>query len=384
MADDGARLGADGLRPELAAALESCFDAVANPELWPRATEELTAALGALGACFNMHGADADRRRLAPRSSRYGEMLSEFLADGWGEHDVRGQRGWPLLKRGSLVVLDNHISTPHEREGIPIYTELFRRHDLDTFAAIGFHANDAQWVLNLARSKAMGDFSVAEAQEMARIAPLLSRLLTFAETLASAAANGAMAALEDTATAAILVDWAGQVTEVNRPARALLGAGLAVRGARLSVERADDQAMLDGLIGVATSPEASRAGPCGGPVMLALPQGGVLMIDAVPVRAAMADAFGRSGALLILSNPGRRPRPSDSLLRELFGLTQREAQVAALIAAGDGAAEISDTLGLKASSVRQVIKVLLWKTGARRQSELVAMFARLPDGRRPA
>jgi hypothetical protein len=28
-----------------------------------------------------------------------------------------------------------------------------------------------------------------------------------------------------------------------------------------------------------------------------------------------------------------------------------------------------------------VIKVLLWKTGARRQSELVAMFARLPDGR---
>lgn len=380
MADDGARLGADELRPELAAALETCFDAVANPELWPGATERLTAALGALGACFNMQGADADRRKLAPMSSRYGDMLGEFLAGGWGEHDVRGQRGWPLLKRGGLVVLDNHITTPQERAGLPIYAELFRRHELDTFAAIGFHANDAQWVLNLARSKAMGDFGGAEAQEMARIAPLLGRLLTFAQTLASAAADGAMAALEETATAAILVDWVGRVTEINGPARALLGAGLAIRGGRLTVERADDQAMLDALIGAATSAEGNRAGP-GGPVMLALAQGGVLMIDAVPVRAAMADAFGRSGALLILTNPARRPRPSDVVLRELFGLTQREAQVAVLIAAGDGAEDISDALGLKASSVRQVIKVLLWKTGARRQSELVAKFSRLPDGR---
>jgi DNA-binding CsgD family transcriptional regulator len=381
MADDGARLGADGLRPELAAALESCFDAVANPELWPRATENLTAALGALGACFNMHGAAADRRLLAPMSASYRDMLAEFLADGWGEHDVRGQRGWPLMKRGNLVVLDNHFSSPEERARTPIYAELFRRHDLDTFAAVGFHANDALWVLNLARSKAMEDFGGAEAQEMARIAPLLGRLLTFAETLAGAAANGAMAALEETATAAVLVDWTGRVAEINEPARGLLGASLAIRGGRLSVERADDQAALDALIGAATRPGVNRAGP-GGPVMVRLARGGALVIDAVPVRAAMADAFGRSGALLIMTNPGRRPNPSDSLLRELYGLTQREAQVAALIAAGDGAAEISDTLGLKASSVRQVIKVLLWKTGARRQSELVAMFARLPDGRR--
>lgn len=381
MADDGARLGADGLRPELAAALEACFDAVANPELWPGATEALTDALGALGACFNMHGADAGRRRLAPMSRRYGDMLSEFLAGGWGEHDVRGQRGWPLMKRGNLVVLDNHITTPDERDGTPIYAELFRRHELDTFAAIGFRANDALWVLNLARSKAMGDFGGAEASEMARVAPLLGRLLTFAQTLAGAAAHGAMAALDETATAAVLVDWSGRVAELNEPARGLLGASLAIRGGRLSVERADDQAMLDALIGAATRPGANRAG-AGGPVMLPLAQGGVLVIDAMPVGAAMADAFGRSGALLILTHPGRRPNPSDGLLRELYGLTQREAQVAALIAAGDGASEISDALGLKASSVRQVIKVLLWKTGARRQSELVAMFARLPDGRR--
>jgi DNA-binding CsgD family transcriptional regulator len=381
MADDGTRLGADGLRPNLAVALESCFDAVVNPEQWPGATEALTAALGALGASFNMHGADAERRWLAPVSSHYGEMLGEFLAGGWGEYDVRGQRGWPLMKRGSPVVLDNHITTPGERAGIPIYAELFRRHELDTFAAIGFHANDALWVLNVARSRAMGDFDQAEAQEMARLGPMLGRLLNFAQTLAGAAARGAMAALEETATAAILVDWSGRVTELNAPARELIGGGLSIRGGRLTMERPEAQALLDGLIGAAISPETIRAGPGGGPVMLRRAEGGVLMIDAVPIRAAMADAFGRSGALLILTNPARRPSPSDSLLRELFGLTQREAQVAALIAAGDGAAEISDALGLKVSSVRQVIKVLLWKTGARRQSELVAKFSRLPDGR---
>lgn len=381
MADDGARLGADGLRPELAAALGTCFDAVANPELWPGATESLTAAMGALGACFNMHGADADRRWLAPMSSRYRDMLGEFLADGWAEHDLRGQRGWPLLKRSKLIVLDNQITTPDERAKTPIYAELFRRHDLDTFAAIGIPTSDQLWVLNLARSKAMGDFDIADGEEMARLAPLLGRLLSFAQSLSGAAATGAMAALEDTATAAILVDWTGRVVEVNAPARELIGAGLSIRAGRLVAERPDAQAVLDGAVAAAISPETERFGAGGGPVMLPKVTGGGLTIDAYPIRAAMADAFGRNGALLILSDPARRPRPSDRLLRELYGLTQREAQVAALIAAGDGAAEISETLGLKASSVRQVIKVLLWKAGARRQSELVAMFARLPDVR---
>jgi len=381
MADDGSIVGSSELRPELEAALASCFDAVMAPELWPGATEALTEGLGALGSCFNMYGGAADRRMLAPMSGSYRAMLDEFLADGWGEHDLRGQRGWPLLNRGQMVILDDQIVPAAERAGAPIYAELFRRHEFDVFAALGFHANDRLWVLNIARSRTMATFEPECAEELARLRPHLARLLTFAQAMAGAAAAGAMAALEETASAAILVDWTGRVVEMNAPARQRMGAGLSVRAGRLAADRPDSQARLDGLVAAAVSPDLSRAAAGGAPITLPIPAGGALMLEAVPARAEMADAFGRTGALLILSDPARRARPAEHLLRQLYGLTAREAQVAVLIAGGDGVAEISDALKLMTSSVRQLVKTLLWKTGARRQSELVAMLSRLPDGR---
>jgi DNA-binding CsgD family transcriptional regulator len=370
------------LRPEISAALGTCFDAALHPELWSDATEQLTIALGALGVCFHMQGAPAERRMLAPISASYRAMLEEFLAGGWGQLDVRAQRGWPMIQRGASVLLDDDFIAADERAHTPIYAELFRRHDMDDFAAVGFRCDDQSWVLNVVRSRgASADDPRRRADELRALQPYLARLVGFGQALAGSAAGGAMAALEATGVGAILLDWAGRVVEMNALARTHLGAGLSARGGGLVADRPDVQARLDGLVAWALSPEASRAGLGGGPMALPLPAGGALMVDALPARGELADAFGRSGALLLVTDPRARPRPAAALLRQLYGLTPREAEAAARLAAGDGVAEISEGLGLMESSVRQLIKALLWKTGARRQSELVAMMARLPDGR---
>ena len=372
------------LRPELEAALASCFDAVIAQDSWPRATEALAAAMGALGSCFHMFGA-GERRLEAPMSIRYREMLAEFLAGGWGDHDVRGQRGWPLARKGPRVILENDISTPEERARLPIYNELFRRHDLETFAGLTFRANGRLWAFNIVRSQAMGDYGFDTAQQLSWLAPQVSRLICFGEVMSQAAAQGAMATLERSATGAILLDWNGRVLEMNEAARHMMGSGLTVRAGRVCADWPGAQPALEALVASAVHDDTGHLRSGLGPIAAPKPSGGMLLVDAVTTGSRMGGAFGRYGALLMVTDPGRRHSVSRTLLRRLYGLTNREAEVAERIGAGEGAGDIAERLELKTSSVRQLIKAVLEKTGTARQSELAALVSRLPasprDGR---
>lgn len=365
------------LQTELEAALGRCFDAMVGQDSWPLATEAIADTLGALGSCFHMFGA-GDRRLEAPMSIRYREMLGEFLAGGWAEHDVRGQRGWPLAKRApQVVILENDVSTPEERARLPIYTELFRRHDLETFAGLTFRANGRLWAFNIVRSQALGDYGGDTAQQLTRLGPHLSRLICFGEVMSQSAALGAMTTLERSTTGAILLDWSGKVFDLNRAARSMMGSGLSVHGGRVCADSPAAQAALDALIAGAVQ-ESGHLRSGLGPVAVPKRSGGALLLDAVTTGRRMGDAFARYGALLLVTDPGRRSPVSRTLLRRLYGLTPREAEVAERVGVGESAAEIAEGLGLKSSSVRQLIKAVLEKTGAKRQSELAALISRLP------
>jgi DNA-binding CsgD family transcriptional regulator len=95
---------------------------------------------------------------------------------------------------------------------------------------------------------------------------------------------------------------------------------------------------------------------------------------AIPDNGLLALPFARVVIMLLdLSGDAELPK---TLMRSMFGFTSREADVAALLARGDDAADISEGLGLRIASARQVIKSVLAKAGVRRQSELVAILAR--------
>ena len=366
-------------RPDLDAAIVAAFDAVVSPELWPSATEGLARAAGGVAACFHQFGGLRSRFH-APMSGRYRDMLTEFIGDGWGGQDLRAKRGWPRMVAGLDVVLEDDMTTPEERGRLPIYNDLFRRHEVELLAGVALRRGGQLWSLNVLRPAAMGPYEAETVARMRLSQPYLTRLLTFAETLAVGASRGALGALEHAATAAILLDGSGQVAELNAPARALLGRGLAVRNRRLCTDDPAAQAALDALAAAATGGEVSRAGV--GETAICIPREGrpALLVDAVPIRERMADAFGRAGAVLVVTDLERRAGPPAALLRRLYGLTAREAELAVLVGAGHDVAEIAQRLGLQASSVRQLVKVVLSKTGAGRQAELASLVSRLPAG----
>ncbi len=74
--------------------------------------------------------------------------------------------------------------------------------------------------------------------------------------------------------------------------------------------------------------------------------------------------------LLQLDLPAEAQRPR---LMRLYGLTAAEVEVALAIARGDTATAIAERREVRISTVRSQLAAILAKTGAARQTELVAL-----------
>ena len=83
-------------------------------------------------------------------------------------------------------------------------------------------------------------------------------------------------------------------------------------------------------------------------------------------------------ALLLVADPeARREAPSPALLRDAFGLTKAEAEVAARAAMGEGVPALAASLAISQGTARLHLHRVFEKTGAHRQAELAAVLARL-------
>ncbi len=114
------------------------------------------------------------------------------------------------------------------------------------------------------------------------------------------------------------------------------------------------------------------------------PDARIVVLTAHP-RSDLARRARRAGADAVLAKSGRfaevlralreRPATSASALDD-DPLTPREMQVIALLAEGDDVQQIADSLSLSAYTVRDHVKAILAKLGARSQLEAVVIAAR--------
>jgi DNA-binding CsgD family transcriptional regulator len=101
-------------------------------------------------------------------------------------------------------------------------------------------------------------------------------------------------------------------------------------------------------------------------------------VTALPAGPGASDA----GTCLIVARAAQRGAgaPSPAPLRDWFGASPAEARVAVALASGDTVEEVAQRQSLRADTIRQHIKRLLAKTGARRQADLVRLLLRtMPD-----
>ncbi len=152
-------------------------------------------------------------------------------------------------------------------------------------------------------------------------------------------------------------------------------------GGALRAGRPEETAALRRLVAAAVLSRGEGAPPAGHLCISRAPPRPPLVATTTPLSASGVAAAGlppEAMALLLVADPEARPAPPPpSVLREAFGLTRAEADIAARAAAGEGVPALAASLAISPGTARLHLHRVFEKTGARRQAELAAILARL-------
>jgi DNA-binding CsgD family transcriptional regulator len=106
-----------------------------------------------------------------------------------------------------------------------------------------------------------------------------------------------------------------------------------------------------------------------------------LVVTVLPLGSHGGAATGLppAAAALLLATAPELPAepPPTGLLRDAFGLTRAEAEVAAHAALGEDVARVAAALGITQGTTRLHLHRVFEKTGVHRQAELAVVLARL-------
>jgi DNA-binding CsgD family transcriptional regulator len=173
--------------------------------------------------------------------------------------------------------------------------------------------------------------------------------------------------------AAVLINSAGSVVNVNNEAAALLGSDLQVFNRRLAATDRASNERLQELIRAAFNADARRRRRL---YAIVLRQHCrpllVSLICLQPSEANVADRL----AILAIVNTDCRPGPDQTVLRTAFGLTASEARLADHIATGGSLEDAGVRFGITRGTAAKKLKSIFAKTDTHRQAELVSLLAR--------
>jgi DNA-binding CsgD family transcriptional regulator len=151
---------------------------------------------------------------------------------------------------------------------------------------------------------------------------------------------------------------------------------LGFRDRRLVAIHAEHRRQLDQFLEAALGMRRLLEPPL--PIRLATPGCRGLILRAAPI-APNNDVFDvfRPAALVTLTDLDRPYRVKRNELVALFGLTEREADVASQVSEGKTTEQAAQALSISEHTLRQHLKAIFGKMEISRQADLVAIVARL-------
>src|SRR5262245_48330968 len=191
--------------------------AALEPDHWKPALQRLTDSVGAVGTVL-----------LPPMGHRFasistddiGEANARYFKEGWNTRDQRDRGIGRMRQRGVTVDLD--FTTEEDIARSDYYNDFLAPHGLRWFAGLAAAAAGDLWVVSIQRSIAHGPFAAWEQERLARLRGPLGTAVTMARELGLARARGLAEAFEILESAAVVLDWRGDVILANATARRTL------------------------------------------------------------------------------------------------------------------------------------------------------------------
>lgn len=325
--------------------------------------------------------------------SRHGPHLSGDVADyePWLDMDrinrLYGEKYWRLepvypvdMRDGSILALTWESSTTTE-----YYKGLIKAHGLGPALYIRFSAPNGQaWWLTMGRRTDDPGFSESDRSLCLSLLPHLRRSLQLRSHLEKARTEKAVYGdtLNHMGVAVLILDPDGCVISSN-----IAGNAMSARYRCFSVQaehllfrnRSAQTKLKEFLRKLSQWDGISSLPPCDA-FRAKYDDGNSVSVTLTASRNAVPNSdLGRTHVVVCIRETERVVTCGESVLAQLYGLTQREGEIAIAIANGQSLREIAIASGRSERTVRNHLQGIFAKTQTNRQAELAKLIVRSVD-----
>ena len=313
---------------------------------------------------------------------RNGRPLAVLSSTSWVEADAQmiagdappsPRRYFPNHVFGQGFVGDLDVWPEDALQRDPYFQEFLRPR------GVFYHAkarlvddSDERISISLKRLSRFGPYEPTDIAALDSVLPRLQVAVLVARRVLDSEASGLARIFRDRGDPVFELDaWARVLRTFGDDDAEQLG--LVVRGRRIhSTDRRAQAALNQAVAAAVREPQQPAI------VTITNRCGERRFLHVVPVTGRARDVFLATAAFAVLIEPGRnRVGPLVDVIRQALGLTEREAQIAALLAEGSSLPTIAERLRLGLGTVRNHLKSIFAKTETRRQGELVALLCAL-------
>lgn len=356
---------------------EAFYEAAIVPELWGEALNRASLAWEAEGAIVSSYP-DCVSGYICSDSVK--ELCARFIDEGWAKQDVRSVRWLAFVRKGNELVTDFDVFTADELKQLPYYTDFLGRLGFAWFAgSLLTEGGGAQITLSVQRRTNRDPFTKDDLTRIQHDLPHVKRAARLTAKTRLSYAEGLVDSLERLTCGAILIDWLGRVTRMNRKAEAYLGSHFQIINGRLRLPSREANKSLQDLVAACTRPIISRSGDTVTSALIPRPGGLPLVVSSYPIIRRASDVFQGACGLLLISDPGEDRPLAPKILQEVFRLTPAEFRVAAALLRGLDTQQIANENEVGTQTVRYHLKSIFAKTGTNHQAQLVSLLSRFSE-----
>ena len=366
--------------------LVSLHQAVLDDSLWPATAALIDEACGtAANGLLVGTGLGADVRVSFAAFHRNGKRRHEQERE-YFEHYYPCDERLPRLRRlpDSRVVPARALYTEAELKTSRVYNEWQRAAGNQNGLMTRLDGPGGSRIVWALCDPVKGaEWQTAQLETIERLLPHLRQFVRVCGVVSGADALGSSLGdlLGNPRMGVIQLDQRGRIVEANDRARSLVrkGDGLFDEGGNLHARLPADEARLQRLMTRAL-PHFGHQG-AGGSMTVGRPPGlARLAVHVSPVVCRRQD-FGmrQVAALVLVVEPGSRPRLDKELVCEALGLTRSQGEVAALLTEGRSVREIARMTGRQENSVYKLLKQAYRRQGVTRQAELARLVQSLAE-----
>jgi DNA-binding CsgD family transcriptional regulator len=359
--------------------IELIYEAATEPSRWAGFLEALSVTTGGGATILTL---EHPGRTALPVAVTHG--LDDGAVRSYADYYVGVDPFQQRIASESEGVLDfgDPFVPRRELERSEIFNDWHRPNGLgtDSFGGVVMRRGAVPSVIGGYQRRGSRAYGKDDLELVRLLVPHLKRALEIHYRLGEATrtAGVLLEALDGLAFGVILVGRDGRLVAVNRVARALAArkGGILLVGDDLRGNRPSETAAIRRLVGEVIGTTKGQGTGSGGTVTIRRPPPErPLELLVSPLRVPDSDAVPGAAAAIFLNDPDDLGPASEERLRDLYGLTPREAAVASRLSEGRTLAEVAEVLGISVNTVKVRLQAVFAKTGTHRQAELTRLLA---------